>query len=144
MTLDKRTRASLLAHCGELHEDDAVDPRRFFKKHNKRDKQHHKLRQLCQQVAQTMNLVLSGEFADERLQSLQVVSVEPAPDASQLLVTLCTDMAGDAVEYQTILNQLALITGRLRSEVAVAISRKRTPLLLFRVVGPAPAGEDLT
>jgi ribosome-binding factor A len=136
MTLDKRTRERLLAHCGELHEDDGVDPRQFFKIDKQRDKQNHKTRQLCHQVAETLGLVLAGEFGDERLHGLQVVSVEPAPDASQLSVTLRTGDPCDAIEAEEILNRLATVSGRLRCEVSAAISRKRTPKLLFRVIGP--------
>ena len=144
MTLDKRTRERLLAHCGQLHEDDGVDPRQFFKAEKKLNKQNHKVRQLCNQVAETLGLVLTGEFGDERLQSLRVVSVDPAPDASQLLVTLRTDDPCDGSETQEILNRLAAVRGRLRCAVAAAISRKRTPKMLFRVIGPKEIGEVRT
>jgi len=136
MTLDKRTRKRLLAHCGELHEDDGVDPREFFKADNNHNKPNRKALQLCQQVAQTLGLVLAGEFGDERLHGLQVVSVDPAPDASQLSVTLQSDDACNSTETQEILNRLATVSGRLRSQVAAAICRKRAPKLLFRVIGP--------
>ncbi len=141
MTLDNRTRERLLAHCGELQDDDGVDPRQFFKTDKKRNKQNYKARQLCNQVAETLGLVLAGEFGDERLHNLQVVSVEPAPDASQLRVTLRSDDPCDSVVAQEIVNRLATISGRLRCEVAAAISRKRTPKLMFRVIGPADVGE---
>lgn len=141
MTLDKRTRERLLAHCGQLHEDDGVDPRQFFKSDKKRNKQSHKARQLCSQIAQTLELVLTGEFADERLHNLHVVSVDLAPDASQLSVTVSPDNPCDNIERQEILNRLAKISGRLRCEVAATISRKRTPKLLFRVIGPTDDAE---
>ncbi len=136
MTLDQRTRESLLAHCGELHEDDGVDPRRFLKIEENSDKQNHKARQLCKQIAQTLGLVLAGDFADGRIQGLYVDSVEPAPNASQLSVTLRTLGPCDSTEAQEIRNHLAAISGQLRTEVAAAISRKRTPRLQFRVIGP--------
>ena len=141
MTLDKRTRERLLAHCGQLHEDDGVDPRQFFKTDKKRNKHNHKARQLCNQVAETLGLVLAGEFGDERLHGLQVVSVDPAPDASQLSVTVSTDGPCASIETQEILDRLAAVNARLRCEVATAISRKRTPKLLFRVIGPTGLGE---
>ena len=141
MTLDKRTRERLLAHCGELHEDDGVDPRLLFKADKKRNKQNHKTRQLCDQVAQILGLVLAGEFEDERLHSLHVVSVDPAPDDSQLSVTVRTDEPCDNAEMREILERLAAVSGRLRCEVAAAISRKRTPKLLFRVSGPVDGAE---
>jgi ribosome-binding factor A len=141
MPFDKRTREQLLAHCGELHEDDGVDPRLFFQSDRKRNKQDHKTRQLCDQVAQTLGLVLAGEFNDERLHNLEVVSVEPAPNASQLAVSVRIVGPCDMAEVTETLEQLALVSGRLRCEVAAAISRKRAPRLAFRLVGPFDNGE---
>ena len=54
-----------------------MDPREFARKGRSR-KGDRKVRQLCSQVAETLSLVLSGEFADELLQNLQIVSVHPA------------------------------------------------------------------
>ncbi|HET6880238.1 MAG TPA: hypothetical protein VFI31_08790 [Pirellulales bacterium] len=91
--------------------------------------------QLCSQVADTLNYVLSGECDDELLRDLQVMSVVPAPDASQLLVTVypvaVSDATFDAVEVR---RRLMAAIGRLRSEVAAAITRKKVPKLLFHVV----------
>ena len=91
--------------------------------------------QLCSQVADTLNYVLSGECDDELLQNLQVFNVVPAPNASQLLVTVypfvATDTHFDAAEVHRRLSQAA---GRLRWEVASSITRKKAPKLLFRLV----------
>jgi hypothetical protein len=79
MSLDKRKREQMLAHCDELRADDGVDPREYFKtggQNRKRDQR--KARQLCAQVRDTLDLVLSGDFDDELLRSLSVVSVTPA------------------------------------------------------------------
>jgi len=141
MTLDKRTREQMLAHYGEIHDDDGVDPHEFFKTRELRDKQYHKTMQLCSQVAETIGLVLEGDFDDELLHNLQVVSVNPAPDASQLAVALRADVPDAQVGAQEILNRLAAVSGRLRCEVAAAISRKRAPKLVFHLVGPAESGE---
>jgi ribosome-binding factor A len=136
MTLDKRTREQLLAHCGQLHEDDCVDPREFFKSSKNSKKQDRKAKQLCRQVAETLDLVLSGDCHDPTLQSLRVVTVVPAPDASRLLVTLCADVPDGQFDRDAILGLLNKHTGRLRSEIATAITRKRVPLLTFHVTGP--------
>ena len=88
MKTNKNQRKRLLAHCGELHEEDGADPRRFFQHDRSRRQGNRKAMQLCSQVARTLDLLLAGEFADEALQGLQVVSVRPAPDTSQLCVTL--------------------------------------------------------
>lgn len=141
MTLDKRTRAQMLAHCGEIHDDDGVDPRDFFKSRKARNKKSHKAIQLCRQVAETLGLALAGEFDDELLHNLQVVSVDPAPDASQLVVALRADVPGGRVDAQEVLDRMAVVTGRLRCEVAAAITRKRAPKLVFHLVGPVESGE---
>lgn len=141
MTLDKHTRERMLAHCGEIPDDDGVDPREFFKTRRTRDKRDRKALQLCKQVAETLGLVLEGDFGDERLHNLQVVSVNPAPDASQLAVTLRADIPAGRVGAQEILDRLAAVAGRLRCEVAAAIRRKRAPQLVFHLVGPGQSEE---
>jgi len=93
--------------------------------------------QLCRQVADTLGLVLSGECDDDVLRSLQVVAVTPAPDASQLLVLVAPAIVGETLSPADVLSRLASFAGRLRCEVAAAISRRRTPRLAFQfVAGP--------
>ncbi|MEX0866821.1 MAG: hypothetical protein WD030_05645 [Pirellulales bacterium] len=141
MTLDKRTREQMLAYCSEIHDDDGVDPRDFFRTRKSRDKRDRKALQLCSQVAETLGLVLEGDFDDELLHNLQVVSVNPAPDASQLAVALRADVSDSQIGAQEILDRLAAVAGRLRCEVAGAICRKRAPKLVFHLVGPASSEE---
>ncbi len=140
MTLDKRTREQMLAHCGEIHDDDGVAPRQFFKPNKQRFVANRKAMQLCSQVAQTLGLVLAGEFGDELLHNLEVVSVDPAPNTSQLAVTLRHHIADRDVSIQEIEDRLARVAGRIRCEVAAAITRKRTPKLVFSVIGPGEIG----
>ena len=137
MTFDQRKRKQLLASCEELRDDDGVDPRTFFRPIRDRGQQYRKNGQLCRQVAETLSLVLAGEFDDARLHNLQVISVEPAPDASQLLVTVGFDGMLDQATVAAIQARLARVAGRLRFEVAAAITRKRAPRLTFRVIGAA-------
>ncbi len=136
MTLDRRTQEELLAYCGGLHDDDCIDPRAFSQSKRDHEKAGRKAKQLCRQVAETLDLVLSGDCRDEQLQNLHVVSVAPAPDASRLLVTVCTDVPEEHFDRQSILNRLGEQVGRLRCEVAAAINRKRVPTFVFHVVGP--------
>lgn len=140
MTLDKKTRERLLAHCGEIHEDDCIDPRQYFKRQPPEKKNDYKTQQLCRQVLETISLVLSGEIEDERLQGLQVLRVEPAPDASQLAVTLQSEKCLDHEQFQNLQDRLGFLEGRLRCEVAGAISRKRTPRLVFRLANSSSNG----
>ena len=141
MTLDKRIREQLLAHCGQIHDDDGVDPRQFFRNERNRTQQHHKTQQLCKQVAETLSLVLAGDFADDRLHNLQVAKVEPAPNASQLSVTFLTETVCTCAENEVILMRINMVAGQLRSAVAAAITRKRTPKLVFRLVSPSKTAE---
>lgn len=99
----------------------------------RRKKSDRKTLQLCSQVADTLSLVLSGDEGDEVLGELQVVSVVPAPDATQLLVVLAPTLANGPSE--TVINaRLAESASRLRGEVAAAITRRRAPKLLFQLV----------
>jgi ribosome-binding factor A len=136
MAIDKNTRRRLRAHCGQLSEDDAVDPRDFFTPAKPRGGPDRKTLQLCSQVAETLAMVLAGEFDDELLQELQVESVTPAPNASQLAVTLRAPYLLDDARAQEIRRRLDRAAGRLRCEVAAAITRRRTPKLVFHLAGP--------
>lgn len=136
MSLDKRTREQMLAHCDAIHEDDGVDPREFFKLRSHRDKPDRKAQQLCRQVAETIDQILAGELGDAALNALRVASVVPAPDASRMLVTLVAtehDVPFDRVAVEL---KLAAVTGLLRSAVAAAITRRKAPSLSFVIIGP--------
>ena len=136
MALDKRTREQMLQLCGEIHEDDGVDPREFLKSGRGPRKQAHKAKQLCRQAAETLDQVLSGEIGDPRLACLRVVSVQPAPDASRLLVTVKVDCASESFHRDETEQRLAASSGRLRTAVASAITRKKAPTLAFVLLGP--------
>ena len=124
------SRKRLESLCADVHPADGQDPKETFPR---------KTLQLCRQVADTLNLVLSGECADEYLQGLQVVSVTPAPNAAQLLVVVCPS-TGATLDPVAVLEHLASANGRLRSEVAAAIVRRRAPRLIFQYVGRDPSG----
>lgn len=132
MSLNPKRREELLAHCGELREDDCVDPREYFRPTASSGRQR-KTRQLCSQVAQALAQILAGEFDDDLLLGLTVLAVEPAPNESQLLVILQSDQADPAVREE-VLHRLSQATGFLRAEIAAAITRKRAPQLLFRLI----------
>lgn len=119
--------------CGNLGSDDGVDPRKFFDRETNQRRPDRKAQQLCGQVARTLSYVLSGESGDEILSRLDVVSVLPAPDTSQLLVTVALCVGSEPASREEILRRLNAAQGRLRAEVASAITRKRAPRLLFQV-----------
>lgn len=136
MAHNERERARLRALCGELHDDDGVDPREFFRPIRKRDKASRKSQQLCRQVQKTLDLVFSGETHDELLAALRIVSVTSSADSCALVVTLVADILTEQFNRDEIEARLAAMSGRLRSEVAATITRKRTPLLVFHLLGP--------
>jgi ribosome-binding factor A len=145
MAHDERQRVRLRALCGELQDDDGVDPREFFHSIRKRDNAHRKSKQLCRQVQKTLDLIFSGETRDELLGDLRIVSVTSSQDSSALLVTVVADVPLERFDRTQIEARLAKMSGRLRSEVAGAITRKRTPLLVFHVLGlqsGLPASEE--
>jgi ribosome-binding factor A len=80
-----------------------------------------------------------AESTDAVVQSLQVVNVAPAPDASQLLV-IVTPSIGAQISADEASAALLRAGGWLRSEIAAAITRKRVPQLVFRFL-PAATGE---
>jgi ribosome-binding factor A len=133
MNRKRSSNRQMQSLCGEVHSDDGVDPTEFFRPTRKPNSNHRKAQQLCHQVADTLSLVLSGEFGDE-LRDLRVVAVTPAPDATQLLVLVAPAVAGSNVDPDAVIVKLAAVAGRLRSEVAMAIARRRAPKLLFQFV----------
>jgi ribosome-binding factor A len=129
----KPTRKELLSSCTDVGPDDGVDPRDYFRKSSNRVP-NRKALQLCAEVARTLNLVFAA-CGDDQLRELMVTSVQPAPNASRLLVTVCPPAADSAAE---VLEHLQRASGLLRSEVAAATNRRKTPELTFHV---AASGE---
>lgn len=108
------------------------DPSLFFG--GKPDRKNDwKNRRLCRQVLEAIQTGLAGQCGDDFLQSLWVSSVDPAPDASRLAVTVIPPEGGNLREA---LARLEGARGLLRAIVASAIHRKRVPELVFRVSGP--------
>jgi ribosome-binding factor A len=99
---------------------------------------------LCRQAYRALVGALAGDVADPLLQSLSVVDVTPAPDATRLLVDLMPGAAADSAEpLHEILGRLEAVRGLLRHAVAAAIVRKRAPELVFRVaLRPLEGGDD--
>ena len=137
MTSNERTREQSLASLGEFYAED-VEFLTCNAGRTRSHKESRKAKQLCRQVAETLDLVLSGDCRDELLQSLHVISVVPAPNSSRLLVTVSADLTVEEFDRQEIFiaELLERQTGRLRAEVAASINRKRVPSLVFHVIGP--------
>lgn len=129
------------ALAAETGEDDGLDPREFFREDKYPRKPNRKALQLCGQVSDVLNQILSGECGDDVLRALHVVSVAPAPDASQLLVLVAQSPSEAQRSPNEIAARLERASGMLRSLVAAAVTRRRAPKLLFRVVAPSPETE---
>jgi ribosome-binding factor A len=100
-------------------------------------RRHHKTMQLCRQVQRALSLSLSGECDDDVLRSVYVEAVEPAPDASRVLVRLIVPRG---IAPSQVLGRIERFRAKLRADVAAAITRKRAPELAFL---PIAAGAEL-
>jgi ribosome-binding factor A len=119
---------------GPLGPEDGVDPRTEARD-RPRPVYNRRALQLCSQIAETLHSVLQGECDDEVLRDLLVESVEPAPDSTRLLVTVSLSPAAPERKPVDVLQRLHHAYGTLRSEVAAAIHRRKTPELMFRLAG---------
>lgn len=132
MTSHKRKTDDLRALCAHLHEDDGVDPREDKRRDATYSKKtDRKTRQLCKQVERTLQLALSALPQADALAGVSVWEVIPAPNAGRLRVAISVPQASRKAEVTAILEVHA---GRLRAEVAAAITRRRAPELTFEVI----------
>ena len=97
-----------------------------------------KARQFCRQVQRALNLALADRHTDDGLNELFVEDVSPAPDCGHLLVYVVIPANRPVNEALSALRRDASL---LRSEVAMAITRKRAPELSFVPAFP-DGGED--
>jgi ribosome-binding factor A len=84
-------------------------------------------------VERTLGTVLAGECADDFLRELVVLSVTSAPNAARLLVTVALPVSVN-VSIEQVVDHLGRAVGKLRSEVAAAVRRRKVPELAFHVV----------
>ena len=109
----------------------------------RRDKRSHverKLRQLCRQVERRLSLALD-ELGDPLLEDVFIESVEPATGGAFRVVV--SSLSVEAISRrEEVLARLRSLRGRLRSEVAEEIYRKKTPHLTFGFATPQPSPFD--
>jgi ribosome-binding factor A len=129
----KRENDALSRYRAAVDADDGADPRAFQKQGTSPHRARRKTQQLCSQVAQTLEQLLA-EAADPALQMLQIVEVSPAPDATQLLVVVTPIVPAAELDLPATSAAIERAAGWLRSQVAGAITRKRAPQLVFRLV----------
>ena len=126
------SRKDLLSGCTEPGPEDGRDPR-YARRPSDRPAGSRKSLQLCRQVGRTVGAVLAGECDDDLLRDLIVESVDLAPGVGRLFVTVALAPSAPYTEPAVVLERLQQVQGRLRSEVASAITRRKAPDLIFRV-----------
>ena len=87
-----------------------------------------KAQQFCRQVQRALNLALADSGAAGIGFDVFVDEVSPGPDCGHLLVRIVVQDGYSIVDAMSALRRDA---SRLRSEVAMAITRKRAPELSF-------------
>jgi ribosome-binding factor A len=97
-----------------------------------------KAQQFCRQVQRALNLALADSNVAGTDCDLFVDEVSPGPDCGHLLVHIVVQAGYSVADAMSALRRDA---SRLRSEVAMAIARKRAPELSFVPV-PLEGGND--
>ena len=87
-----------------------------------------KAQQFCRQVQRALNLALENRNVGDGINGLFVEDVSPAPDCGRLLVHVVIPGGCPVADA---ISALRRDTPRLRSEVAMEITRKRAPELTF-------------
>jgi ribosome-binding factor A len=114
--------------AAEVGDEDGGDAKEFHAKPWDSPKQAgRKGRQLCAQVKDALRVALAA-CADDTLQGLDVLAVEPAPHTGRLRVLVAAE---DRNATEAALRRAG---GFLRAEVAAAVCRRYTPELVFEVV----------
>lgn len=117
--------------CAEIYQDDGVDPRVFFRKKENRSNDR-KIRQLCHQVKQTLEILWSEV---EATMGWEITEVLPAPHASRLQVTVVTEGTHPSEEALAALRDAIEENRTLwREALGQTIHRKRVPELVFQVM----------
>lgn len=127
----KPLRKNMIASCDQLGPDDGLDPR-FDDRGLPGRRPGRKSLQLCREVQRTLDAVLTGECDDDVLRDLVVTSVVPA-GGGRLLVRVALAPSGQPRPAEEVMARLHAVAGRLRSEVAVAVNRRKAPDLVFEV-----------
>lgn len=142
MKRSSRSESILRALCGEPGPEDGCPPAT-----RSRSPQSHrpdrKTWQLCAQAQRALEYALGEVGPQMLLHAAYIQSVVPAPDASQLLVTVAVRDRLTPPQQQELLTALIHRQGRLRAAVAMSITRRKAPSLTFRVIAESdPSLED--
>lgn len=135
--MDRQSRLleQMQALCAELGPGDGLDPRLERERPDPAGASR-KQRQLCGQVGRALDLALGGALGGP-LQGSSVLSVEMGRESSRLEVHIV-----HPAPTPELLEALVTARGWLRTEVAAAINRKRTPHLDFVVVAAEEVADE--
>ena len=128
----QRRRERRLAQAGDVWSDD-VDPGLFFDDRGPSRRGLWKVQQLCKQLERAASVTLAGECASDVLVGAAVLSVEPAPDASRLRVTVMLAPGRSVEDAARAIADLRRAGPSFRQEAARSIHRKRAPEITFEV-----------
>lgn len=126
-----RARERRFPRRGEVRPE--ADPNVFFSESGRSAKRVRKALQLCKQVERSAAATLASECESEALVGAVVASVEPAPDASRLRVTVVLVPGKSAEDLADARASLVRSTAVFREDVGRAIHRKRVPEIVFDV-----------
>jgi ribosome-binding factor A len=140
MKRSPRAESILRALCGEPGPDDG-HPSATRPSDRATHKPDRKTWQLCAQVARALEFVLCEACPYALGQTAYVHAVDPAPDATQLLVTIAVRDVVSPADLQLLHTELSRRQGRFREAVAFAITRRKAPSLTFRVITEAALRE---
>ena len=134
MKKSRRVSSDFQEHCQSVHEDDGIDPRRYFRSEviNGAGSKCHRF---CGHVAKVLNVVL-GSCGNPMLGRLFVVKVIPAPTLSRLEVVIDAAQVDSYVTDNAIRMEIDRASSHLRTEIGRAIARKYVPDLVFRFASP--------
>jgi hypothetical protein len=96
-------------------------------------KRNWKALQLCKQVERSATATLASECDSAALVGAAIASVEPAPDASRLRVTVVLVQGKNADDLADARASLMRSAPAFREDVGRTIHRKRVPEIVFDV-----------
>jgi ribosome-binding factor A len=97
-------------------------------------KQAQRLARLCKVIEHVAGSVLEESSADEVLGHCEVLGVVPGASRTRVVIEVGFRLSEQAPGILEVLQALDSLSGRLRTEVARSINRKRVPLLAFDVI----------
>lgn len=132
MSRTTRQRRRWPPRTGELHAECGALPGAAFACASAADTRSL---QLCAQARRALEFAIGAECRDEALTDLVVVDVMPDPTVRRLRVWLQGPAGMNEEDRGHRLSRLCAARGFLRAQVADAIHRKRTPELIFELLG---------